>query len=101
MPNRREDPVLTSARREALIVAALYVAAMIYTVGYCWLYGYGRDPESLRLIWGFPDWVFWGVIVPWGVCTLLSWAFGAICMRDEKLADDADESSDFDPEAPA
>ena len=98
MSNPREDPVLTSARREALIVAALFVAAMSYTVAYCWLYAYGRDPESLRLIWGFPDWVFWGIVVPWGVCTVLSWLFGAMYMRDEKLAEDADESADFELE---
>jgi hypothetical protein len=100
MPNPQEDPVLTSSRREALIVGGLFLAAMGYTVGYCALYGYGRDVESLRLIFGFPDWVFWGIVVPWGVCTLVSWLFSAVYMRDEPLVEGADESeSDFDLEA--
>ena len=85
MPDRRDDPLVRSARREAVVTIAMFVAALTYTVGYCALYGYGRSVESLTFVLGFPDWVFWGILLPWSVCNLLAcWlSFGFI--RDEEL----------------
>ena len=57
-----------SSRREAVAVMVTWLAAMVYTVGYCYLYGYNRRAESLTFVWGFPDWVFWGIVAPWAVC---------------------------------
>ncbi len=88
MAKRAEDPVLISARREALIVFATWVIAMAYSLGYCARHAYGRSIEDLKYIGGFPDWVFWGVVVPWGVCILFSWIFAAVWMRDEELGED-------------
>jgi hypothetical protein len=91
MPERPEDPVLRSGRREARFVMLLWVAALIYTVGYCYLFGYHRTAESLTFILGFPDWVFWGVLAPWVACILVSYWFSHIFMQDEYLGDDGDE----------
>jgi Protein of unknown function (DUF997) len=85
---RFEDPVLKSARREALIVFATWFVALAYTIGYCALYGYGRKLEDLRYVLGFPDWVFWGIVVPWGVCIVFSWFFASVLMTDEDLGED-------------
>lgn len=92
MPERREDPVLKSARREALVVLVLWLAAMTYTVTYCYLFGYGRSLEELTFILGFPDWVFWGIIAPWAVCLVLSYWFSHLFMRDEDLGEDREAS---------
>jgi hypothetical protein len=93
MPPREEDPVVRSARREALFVLVIWLAAMTYTVGYCYLFGYNRKIEDLQFVLGFPDWIFYGVIAPWGVCLLLSWIFSYVLMTDEDLGQDPDEEA--------
>lgn len=85
MSQVKELPLLKSARREALIAFAIWLATTIYTVGYCCWYGYGREPESLTFVLGFPDWVFWGIVVPWGLCTILASLFAFFVMTDEDL----------------
>jgi hypothetical protein len=65
---------------------------MTYSVTYCYCYGYGRDRASLRFVLGFPDWVFWGLLVPWVICIVLSWWFSHVFMRDEDLGEDREET---------
>src|SRR4051794_16822223 len=92
MATDRDDPVLVSSRREALIVLAIWLAAMTYTVGFCAIHGYGRKADDLRYVYGFPDWVWWGVVVPWCVCLVVSWIFAGVYMRDEDLGEDPSET---------
>jgi len=84
-PARGEDPLLKSARREMLAAATVWAIALIYTVGVCTTFGYSRKPESLTYVLGFPDWVFWGIVVPWGTCTLISGWFAFGFMTSEPL----------------
>jgi hypothetical protein len=84
----QEDPVVRSARREAVVVFVVWIAAFAYTVGYCLLYAYGRSAESLAFVLGFPDWVFWGILVPWTVCLCISCWFAYCFMTDEDLGDE-------------
>lgn len=81
----RELPLLKSARREALIAFAMWFTAMVYSVSYCVQFGYGRKAETLTFVLGFPDWVFWGLVVPWGVCTIAASLFAFVVMKDEDL----------------
>lgn len=89
-----EDPLVRTSRREALVVAAIFVAAMTWTVGYCYLFGYHRDPASVRFIAGFPDWVLWGIVAPWLTCVLLSIWFGRLFMRDADLGPSVDQDDE-------
>lgn len=96
------DPVLRSARREAALALLLWLAAAVYTIGYCYTYGYidihNPPPnESLALIWGIPSWVFWGILCPWGVCFLVSTWFAFVFIQDAPLEDDSqrDDPSDL------
>jgi hypothetical protein len=82
---RPEDPVLRSSRREALLVFLVWALALTYTVTYCYRNGYDRDPATLCYIWGFPDWVFWGILAPWFGCLLFSYLFGYFIMKDADL----------------
>lgn len=84
-PEPREDPLLRSARREALVTAALSLAALVYTIAYAAWFGYGRSAESLTFVLGVPDWVFWGVLVPWGVYVAISWWFSYWFVEDDVL----------------
>lgn len=95
MSTPQEDPLVRSARREALIVGAVCLVAMTYTLVYCGIYAYDREAEDIEIVFGFPDWVVWGVLVPWGVCTVFSIVFAFWIMKDDPLGDAAD---DWDPE---
>jgi uncharacterized membrane protein YhdT len=88
-----EDPLLTSARRETVITFCLWAIAMIYTVGVSVTFGYNRDPATLKYVFGFPDWIFWGVVTPWLVATLISAFFALVVMEDAPLSDDEDSSA--------
>ncbi len=82
------DPVLRSARREMFVTFGIFLVAVTYTGIYCGLNGYGRKVESLTFVLGFPDWIFWGIVVPWSVCIAFSLVFGALFMRDGDLGEE-------------
>jgi hypothetical protein len=84
MPQPMEDPLLRSARREAIVVGCLWTVAMAYTVGFCATYGYGQT--ELKLVLGFPDWVFWGIVTPWLACTVFGIWFAYCFMSDDDVA---------------
>ena len=94
--NRTEDPVLVSARREAVIVFCIWLTAMMYTITACWMWGYNRDPATIRFIAGFPDWVFYGIICPWVACFGVAYVFSHWVMRDEALGEDVGSEWDED-----
>lgn len=85
MSQSNELPLLKSARREAAGALIIWLLVTIYSVSYCCTYGFNRDPNSLTYVLGFPDWIFWGVVVPWGVSTIVSALFAFFFMKDEDL----------------
>ena len=91
MSSPREDPVLTSARREALLVLLIWLVACVYSISYCYAFGYHRDVATLTYVLGFPDWVFWGVIAPWSVCTVLAFLLSYFVITDEDLGEEQAE----------
>ena len=56
----------------------------------------GQIVRTVRLTLGFPDWIVWGVIVPWSICICISFVFGAIFMRDDDLGEDQVEEGGRD-----
>jgi hypothetical protein len=92
MSRRSEDPVVRSSRREAVLVFCIWLVACVYTVGYCYTFGYERDPASIRYLLGFPDWVFWGIVAPWTVCTLLSYVLAYHVIADDDLGEEQAEA---------
>jgi uncharacterized protein DUF997 len=96
MAEPREDPVVRSSRREAIVIALIWLAAFAYSVGYCYTFGYDRDPRTLTypLGLGIPDWCFWGIVVPWVICVGLSWLLAHYFMRDEELGAELEGQDD-------
>jgi hypothetical protein len=88
MREPREDPVLRSARREALVILIIWLGALLSTIITCYRLGYDPPAHELRFVLGFPSWVFWGVITPWLACLALSFWFAYGFMKDEDLGDD-------------
>jgi hypothetical protein len=87
---RPEDPLVRTARREALIVLAVWLAALVWTVGYSTAHGYAPAADEMEFVLGFPSWVFWGILLPWAVCIAIGFWFGLVFMQDHDL--DADSS---------
>jgi hypothetical protein len=94
----QEDILVRRTRREAALALGAWVAAMAYTIVYCYTHGYGRSADSLSFVLWFPDWVFWGIIVPWSICALFSLVFAFRIMGDEPLGEEV-ESADFEAQA--
>lgn len=84
------NSILVSARRELLVSAAVWLAALVWSVGYSYLYGYYLKPDELKFVFGFPSWIFYGVVLPWGICTLVSGAFAFGFMQDADLGETED-----------
>lgn len=87
-----ELPAVRHARQETWWTLAAWLVALVYTIGYCARYGYGRDLADLTFVWGVPDWVFWGIFVPWGVSTLFSIWFAFGRMRRDDLGVEQDDA---------
>ena len=89
-PTAAEDPLLVNARREALVAFSLWLAAGLWTIGYCGMFGYGQNTE-VKLVLGIPNWVMWGVFVPWTLCTIFSSLLATFFIRDADLGEDPEE----------
>jgi hypothetical protein len=84
------NPTLVRSRKEALIILSVYVVAMTWCGLVCYHWGYGRDPATLTepLGLGIPDWVFWGIVVPWLACNVFTAWFTLWYMEEEQLAEE-------------
>ncbi|MFH1568471.1 MAG: hypothetical protein ABIL09_10790 [Gemmatimonadota bacterium] len=59
------DPTFLHTRREAIVIFAAWVVCFLWSVPYCYLYGYGAPAVEPSTLWGIPTWVVWGIAVPW------------------------------------
>jgi hypothetical protein len=95
-----------NARREMWLVLFATFLALVWTVGYCWLYGYEHAPESwavqqglaeprtsqnFQQIAGLPDWVFVGILLPWLLCTAFTIGM-CLGIKDDDLGSDVEET---------
>ncbi len=83
-----------NARREALVVIAIWLAAILYIIPYCYLRGQSPADGELRLVWGMPAWVWWGVVVPWGAANLITVWFCLYFMSDDDLGEDRSDEAE-------
>ena len=90
-PQDKEQLLLRHARREALVIMVVWTIDLLWSVGVCYLMGYNRDPQTVTLILGMPDWVFWGIVLPWGLTLLFSGWFCFVFMADDDLGKDMAE----------
>jgi len=99
MDKNRLDPVFRNARREAIVLLAIFAISLIYTVLVSYFLGYDRDPSEIVTYLGIPDWVLWSVFLPWTVCVGVTVWFTFFYMVDDPLEEstpDAVEKDDSD-----
>ena len=91
---RKEQQLLRHARREGLLVMAVWAVALAWTTIGSLFMGYGRDANDIRLVVGIPDWIFWNVVIPWGLSVAFSVWFCFGYMADDDLGEDAEGPGD-------
>ncbi len=89
-----DDPIYLNARREALVIVLAFVIGGVYTVLYCYFFGYDLEAESVTTLLGIPTWVVWGIAVPWAAAILFSCWFGLWFVKDEDLGEEPEEERD-------
>ena len=52
------------------------------------LEGWNREVESVQFVMGIPDWVFYGIVVPWLVCIVLTFIFCIFVFAEDDLGDE-------------
>ena len=80
------DPTFVNTRREAKLIFAAWVAALLWVVPYCALRGYGVG-AAIDTVWGIPSWVFWGIAVPWATASAFALWFSFRVMTDDDLGE--------------
>lgn len=111
-----DDPVYRHCLREAVFIFSVWVACFVWTCAYCYLYGYSShepNPSGVSPIGGMvgplesfnrsasdltyplglgvPDWVFYGVVVPWVLCIALSFWYCLCFFVEDDLGEMVDE----------
>ena len=89
----KEQLLFRHARREGLLIMAVWTVALVWSVAIGYFLGYCRQPEEIGLILGIPDWVFWSVVLPWAICLAFSVWFCFVYMADDDLGQDPEEGS--------
>ena len=93
------DPTFRSTRREAAVIFAVWVAALLWTVPFCYLAGYG-DSAWTGTVAGIPRWVLWGVAAPWAAASLFALWFSLRVMGDDDLGEGGAGEEGSPEEAP-
>jgi hypothetical protein len=88
-----DDPLYLNSRREALLILVAWAVCLMWTVTYCYCFGYYVAGEAIVMTLGMPSWVFWGVLVPWFLATVFSIWFGLCYMADDDLGETVAEAN--------
>ena len=94
---RQYDPVYVHARREALVILAVWIVCLIWSLTIYMLLGHGRPADGNVLWWGIPRWVVVGIAVPWLAANLCAAWFCFFYMADDDLGE-AREGLDIEEE---
>ena len=89
----KEQQLLRHAKREGRLIMVVWGACLIWSTVVGYFMGYRRSAADMSLIFGMPDWIFWSVVLPWGICLAFSIWFCFRYMADDDLGQDPVEDS--------
>ena len=71
--------------RELVILIAIWGIALAWTIGYCYFNAYWKTgtENQIGTTFGFPTWVFWGVMLPWVLCGIVSVLFALFGIAED------------------
>ncbi|MEC5127429.1 DUF997 family protein [Verrucomicrobiales bacterium BCK34] len=73
------------SRKELYFMVASWVVFAGWTISYVGLKGGAKEGEALRLVWGMPEWVVYGILIPWIFGLGLTVWFALRFMKDTDL----------------
>ncbi len=110
-----DDPIYRASFRDAVVILIAWFCCLVWSVSYCYINGYlrheqesadissllpemeqyDRDPRSLEMPFelGIPDWAFWGIAVPWGLCLIFSAWLSFVLMNDPNAPSEPEADS--------
>lgn len=65
----------------SIIIGGLFII-MSSVISY--FMGYSRNPEEIKLILGFPDWIMLGVLLPWVLIVLFTVFYSMALMKGDE-----------------
>ena len=80
--NNDSDLKQTLKEVKYLLLAWLFFASWVLI--YCGFEAYGQDHEDVKITFGMPSWVFWGIAVPWICSIIYTIYFSLFVMRDNE-----------------
>ena len=78
--NKDSDLKQTLKEVKYLLLAWLFFASWVLI--YCGFEAYGQDHEDVKITFGMPSWVFWGIAVPWICSIVFTIYFSLFVMKD-------------------
>ena len=80
--NKNSDLKQTLKEVKYLLLAWLFFASWVLI--YCGFEAYGQDHEDVKITFGMPSWVFWGIAVPWICSIIYTIYFSLFVMKDNE-----------------
>ena len=83
-PDPAEANSLRQSRRELLFILLTWLGCGLWVIIYCGLNGYDLAPGEISTVFGFPEWVFWGVATPWMIANVATIWFCLCVLKNEE-----------------
>lgn len=80
--NKDSDLKQTLKEVKYLLLAWLFFASWVLI--YCGFEAYGQDHEDVKITFGMPSWVFWGIALPWICSIIYTIYFSLFVMKDNE-----------------
>jgi hypothetical protein len=81
------------SRKEFYFMVAAWCVFAIWTISYVGLKGGHQEGATLQLMWGMPEWVVFGILLPWVFALGLTVWFALRFMKDTDLDPNAGDST--------
>ena len=72
------------ARWESVLILISWLVFAAWVICYAAWRAYPEDPSQIRLVFGLPSWVFWGIAVPWLAATAWTIFLALRVMQDHQ-----------------
>ncbi len=90
--NPQLNSVYLNSLRETYLILATWVIFAAWVIGYSMSYGYNNSPETFSTVGGIPEWIFWGIGLPWVLAVVVTIGFAVFIVKDDPL-DESDKTT--------
>ena len=84
------------SRKELWFMLVSWAVFLIWTLSYNSTHAFDMEKSGIDPIIGMPQWVFFGILVPWVAALVLTICFAMFFMKDTELLDVESEQASSD-----